>query len=227
MLGSIAREHYGCTAEVKMKFTKLIIFFRMVRMKFSFAKHWMKWLTSDCVRNGVLNWIFQGVVRQSFYSSMFRLLRHMHCNPLLALLSIPWLADSDWDVTGVEWFLIEYERSRFIFILPFPGRNCKRADGTNSTEGWNGEIFPVFHGELNDRNTSRDCTEWPRLQFLENNVDYTEYPMFVELDHVSGYQNSLFGLEGPKGNLTLDTDSNKSNILKGVIDNDDRNFDGL
>lgn len=52
----------------------------------------------------------------------------MHCNPNLVLLAIARLAEFDWDATSVEWFALEYERSKFIFIAAVLVVMCKPAE---------------------------------------------------------------------------------------------------
>lgn len=57
----------------------------------------------------------------------------MRCNLILAFLTIARLAEVDWDATGIEWFPFEYERSKFISILPVSRVTRKGVDEKEAT----------------------------------------------------------------------------------------------
>lgn len=74
---------------------------------------------------------------------IFSVLRHLHRNPILDLLAIARLAEIDWDVTVVELFSLDYERSRFIFIPLVSRVTRKRAEGSEVTKGGRDKICAV------------------------------------------------------------------------------------
>lgn len=97
-------------------------------------------LTRVCSEDGVLILDSDGIIRKWFEVGIFRVSRRMYCNPSLAHLAIARLSEFGWDVTGVEWLPVNYERSRFIFVPPISGVTCKRADGTEVTKGGHDEV---------------------------------------------------------------------------------------
>lgn len=65
----------------------------------------------------------------------FFVLRCMHCNLVLALRTIAWLAEAGWDAICVERFSFHYKRSKLLLIPPVPEVTRKSADITGVTEG--------------------------------------------------------------------------------------------
>lgn len=83
----------------------------------------------------------------------------MNCISILAHQAIARLAKVGRDVTGVEWFLFEYECTKFIYIPPVAGETRKLAAGMEVTEGGLGEIRPVYSEDLADCGISRHFVE--------------------------------------------------------------------
>lgn len=132
----------------------------------------------------------------------------------------------DWDATDVEWFSFHYKQSKFIFISPAPGVTRKRADISEDTESVHADIHPVYRGELANRGMSRNFAELASHLLLEKCDDYTEYSMLDEQDRVSGYRNRPVASERAQENITSAANPNIDNLLKGVDDDDDLDFDG-
>lgn len=101
-------------------------------------------MTHVCRGDGVLIQVCQYMARKWSDMGMFRVLRRTHCNPIFALLAIARFVEVDWDATGVDWFLFEYERSKFTFAPPVHGMTRKRANGTEVPKGYHDEVRPVY-----------------------------------------------------------------------------------
>lgn len=81
--------------------------------------------------------------RIGFEMGIFRLLRRMHCNSILAILATARLAEIDWEATDVEWIPFDYEQSKFIFIRAVSGVTRTRADETEVAEGGHNKIRKI------------------------------------------------------------------------------------
>lgn len=92
MLDSVVREHLCHVAGVNIELTRLCAFSRTVSDKV------VKRLETDgmncvCGNDGDFSFVSQGKAHQCFAMKIFRALRHMHCNSILALLAMARFAD--------------------------------------------------------------------------------------------------------------------------------------
>lgn len=83
-----------------------------------------------------------------------------HCNSILALVVIAHFAEIDWDVTGMESVLFDFERSRFIIISSVSGVTHRWANGTQVPESGHDEVLPIYCEDLTDRDISRFFSQW-------------------------------------------------------------------
>lgn len=60
-------------------------------------------ITRVCGNDGVLIWIPQGMARWWLDMDIFRVLRRIYWNPIMAFLVIARLEETDWDATCVKW----------------------------------------------------------------------------------------------------------------------------
>lgn len=70
-----------------------------------------------------------------FAMRIFRVLRCMYCNQVLAFLVIARLAEVDCDATVVKWFSFQFKRSKITFIPSSPKVTRKRAEKKEVTVG--------------------------------------------------------------------------------------------
>lgn len=90
---------------------------------------------------------------------ILRVLRRMHCNPILILLAISRLAKVGWDATGLEWFSLDYERPKSFFTPQVLGMMSIDAGRNEVSEGGHDEIRPAYQVEFVNRGMSPDFTE--------------------------------------------------------------------
>lgn len=90
---------------------------------------------------------------------------------IFALLVIARLAKFEWNATGVEWSLFEYERPKIIVIHPISGVTSKRADGMEDTKAAHDEIRLVFLEAFADRIIACSSAEWTWHLLLEKGGD--------------------------------------------------------
>lgn len=141
----------------------------------------------------------------------------MHCNTISAILAIARLADVDGEVSGVEWFSLDYERFRFIFSSQVPGVTRERAYWPTFTEIGKGKIRSFYCEELTK-------VEWHL--FYNKGDDYTEYRKSEIQDHVARYRIGLLFLEDCQSNISLDADPDVYNLAERVDDDVDWDFNG-
>lgn len=147
-------------------------------------------LASDdmtCVRSedAVLIRVSQGVVPNLFETGIFLVLRHMHSNPILALLAIVRLADIRRVIIGIQGFLSDYKPLRFIFLPLVLGVTRVCVDAAEVSKGGQDKTRSVYHETFADCGMSHHFAEWIWHLFLENDDDYTKYPVLEEQDRVT------------------------------------------
>lgn len=99
--GSKVREHICGIAEIEIEVTTLRAFLRTIRFE-EISRLAPYDMTRVCRDGGVFIRVAQWIVRKWFQMGMFRVLRHMQCIQILAILAIVCLIKVDWEVTDVE-----------------------------------------------------------------------------------------------------------------------------
>lgn len=74
------------------------------------------------------------MARSWFATCNFCVLRCMKSSLYLGFLGISLISEIDWDATGVGWFSLDIERSKFIFMPLAPGVARKHTDKTETIE---------------------------------------------------------------------------------------------
>lgn len=140
---SKVRERQECIAEAEIEWKTLSAFSRTVRLAVPsrLVKKDMTCFWGEC---GVLTRVSQGVVQIEFDMCIFYVLHRMQCTQILSLFMATRLAEAGPDLIGFEWFLFDYEQSRFILISPVSGVTPRPAYGTEVTVGSHNEDHPIY-----------------------------------------------------------------------------------
>lgn len=118
--GSNVRKNLSHIAEIEIEVTKLGAFPLTIHYGV-ISRLSPDDMTHFCGDGGVIVQVAQGIFQKWSEMCIFRVLRSSDCNPILVILAIVCSAEVDWEATAVEWFPLDYEQSKLIFIPAFLG----------------------------------------------------------------------------------------------------------
>lgn len=118
------------------------------------------------------------------------------------------------------WFSLNYKRRKFIIITNTQRVTFKRADGTETTEGWHCLILSNYREKLADSRMYCDFTKRAWHRYLKKNDDYAESFLLDKYNIVTSCRSISMAFEGAKGSMAPSGDHHFDTLRETANDGD-------
>lgn len=106
------------------------------------------WWASGCEGDSALLYVLLGLIKSWYALGICPLMRNMAINPVLALVVIGRLAETDWKASeDQKWFPYNYDESTIMELAPKLPLSCRSASGAKVREGEQLEAKPRYREE--------------------------------------------------------------------------------